>query len=392
MGNGQAMKLDGVVDVSSHGGQHQDHGEVLHETLPTHYYHDPDHYHRELEALWYTNWLCVASVDEVPEARSFKVVEVGDQSVILTRDQEGRLQAFYNTCRHRGSVLCEQASGTFLSDQIICPYHAWCYGLDGSLERTPFEMPYDAFDADKYALYRVGISEWAGHIFINLDEDNADSFADAMARPMARLHNWHLDQTRVGHRLVRDVQCNWKVFWENATECYHCPGIHPELCRVVPYAGKTRLAPEEGEPRLAEGAVTWSFDGQTTLPWFPDLTDDEQKAGHSYGMVMPNFVVVGHVDYARIIHMMPLGPETTRLTVHWLFREETMAHADFNVDKVTEFAALVVEQDAAACELNQKGLHCRRHEAGVVMPQEVSLNRLYQWIHDGLDAAGDGHT
>ena len=358
--------------------------DALPATLPTHYYHDPDHHRRELEALWFRNWLCVGSVDEVPAPRSYKVVEVGDQSIILTRDGEGCLRAFHNTCRHRGSVLCEQASGRFPSDQIICPYHGWTYGLDGALERTPFEIPCEAFDRGRYSLYGVGVCEWAGHMFINLDSDGVTDAGEALGSMTERLKNWRLHETKVGRRMVRDVACNWKVFWENATECYHCPGIHPELCRVVPYYGQTRLSPDEGEGRLADGAVTWSFDGKTTLPWFPDLTEDEQKNGHSYGMKMPNFVVVGHVDYARFIYMLPLGPESTRLTIHWLFRDETLAHEDFELDRVTEFAATVVEQDARACELNQKGLHCRRHENGVVMPQETSLKRLYQWIHDGL--------
>ena len=221
--------------------------------------------------------------------------------------------------------------------------------------------------------------------FINLDEDAPQDVDEALGRMTVRLRNWRLDQTRVGHRMIKDVACNWKVFWENATECYHCPGIHPELCRVVPYYGQTMLGPSDGSSRLAEGAVTWSLDGQTTLPWFPDLTEAEQKAGHTYGMMLPNFIVVGHVDYARVIYMLPLGPESTRLTIHWLFSDETLVHDDFDIDKAIEFAAIVVEQDAKACELNQKGLHCRRHEAGVVMPQESSMHEfIHGWIHDGL--------
>ena len=362
--------------------------QALHQTLPTHYYTDPDHYRRELEAFWFRNWLCVGAADEVPAPRSFKVVEVGDQSILVTRDAAGRLQAFYNTCRHRGSMLCEQASGSFPSDQIICPYHGWTYGLDGALQKTPFEIPCDAFDASQYSLYGVGAIEWAGHMFINLDTDATQGVDEALGPMTERLHNWHLDQTRVGHRSIKDVACNWKVFWENANECYHCPGIHPELCRVVPYYGRTMQSPADGAPRLAEGAVTWSLDGQTALPWFPDLTEAQQKAGHTYGMKLPNFLVVGHVDYARIIYMMPLGPELTRLTIHWLFRDETLARDDFDIDKAIEFATIVVDQDIRACELNQKGLHCRRHEAGVVMPQESSMYAfLYQWIHDGIQSS-----
>ena len=105
-------------------------------TLPSHYYFDPAHYQRELEALWYRQWICVGRFDDLNEPGDFRVIEVGDQSIFITRDGEGHIKAFYNTCRHRGSILCENESGRFSGGRIVCPYHAWTYSLEGQLVKT----------------------------------------------------------------------------------------------------------------------------------------------------------------------------------------------------------------------------------------------------------------
>src|SRR5262245_28170270 len=85
----------------------------LEKTLPSHHYFDPDQHRRELDAIWYRSWICVGRVEEVARSRDYKVVEVGDQSILLVRDLEGRLRAFHNTCRHRGSLLCSRSQGRF---------------------------------------------------------------------------------------------------------------------------------------------------------------------------------------------------------------------------------------------------------------------------------------
>ena len=95
----------------------------LEPSLPSRSYFDPEQYQRELEAIWYRNWLCIGRIEELSEPRDYKVVEVGSQSILVTRDHEGRLHAFHNTCRHRGSVLCTQERGRLPGNAIVCPYH-----------------------------------------------------------------------------------------------------------------------------------------------------------------------------------------------------------------------------------------------------------------------------
>ena len=367
------------------------------ETLPSEYYYDPDHYERELDAFWYRHWICVGSSAAVAAPRSFRVVELGDQSIVITRDEASQLHAFHNTCRHRGSILCEHVSGQFNGGRIVCPYHAWTYTLEGELERTPRRLPSDDFDFANFPLYRVGVSEWAGFLFINLDEQHTASAQQALGNVPALFENWKLDDTTVGHHMHVDLDCNWKVFWENFDECYHCPGVHPELCQVIPLYGNGWVSvtdnpdwqPDEQasaspEPRLAPDARTWSMDGGSVAPEFEHLTEQQRRAGHTYGVSPPSCFMVAHVDYARMVYLLPLGPEKTRLDVTWLLNPLTAADPNARIEDIIALGKLVVEQDGRACELNQRGLRSRRFGSGVLVPQEYHIADFHDWIRAGL--------
>ena len=219
---------------------------------------------------------------------------------------------------------------------------------------------------------------------------------------MDRFDNWHPGDLALAHRETVPLACNWKVFWENFSECYHCPGVHPELCEIVPIYGeglldpsdRSDLQPTDGQPgrppeRLADHAVTWSIGGRTDLPWFPDLNEREQQAGHSYGVVEPSGFLVGHVDYMRALYMLPRGPEQIELTVDWLVHPETLAREDFDAEAAASFGRLVVEQDGQACERHQRGLRCRRQEAGVLVPQEYGVLAFQRWVRERLEARLD---
>ena len=343
--------------------------------------------------IWHRQWLLVGRSDRLAAVGDYQVVEVGDQSVIITRDGNHRLRAFHNTCRHRGSVLCRQLHGNFRGKRIVCPYHAWTYSLEGELTATPWRLEGGGFDAARYPLYNVAVGEWAGFIFINLDE-NAAPFDDrTLADTPALLANWNLGETVTVHTMTLDLECNWKAFWDNFNECLHCPIVHPELCRIVPQfreglaTGNVIRNDGDTSSPLIEGAVTWSVGGKTDLPWFEGLTEREQRAGATFGVFPPGGYVVVHVDYARLVHMLPTGPERTRLVVSWLVPPKTVEHPGFSVEKLIELAETVVREDGRASEINQKGLRSNRHKAGVLMPQEIFVREFHDWVREQLDGA-----
>ncbi|TIS11703.1 MAG: aromatic ring-hydroxylating dioxygenase subunit alpha, partial [Mesorhizobium sp.] len=314
------------------------------------------------------------------------------QEVVVLRDEAGSLRAFHNTCRHRGSQLCLESEGRLKARLLTCPYHAWSYSLRGDLVRVPSKSLPEGFDKENYPLYRVALSVWRGFVFINLAEDPDGSGEASFDSASRDLSNWPLETLVPGHRLTKVMNCNWKIFWENFNECLHCPGVHKDLSRLVPIYGRGLMArhddPEwaryadndapEFSGGLRAGAETWSRDGRVHGPVFAGLTPAERAAGQTYATSLPSMFVVGHVDYVRTVRLAPLGPEQTELTAEWLFAPDALAQTD--IDNIVAFGAQVLEEDAAICEINQKGMHSIRHQAGVLMPEEYDLRRFHEWV------------
>ncbi len=209
------------------------------------------------------------------------------------------------------------------------------------------------------------------------------------------LANWPLEKLALAHRETHVLECNWKLFWENYLECYHCPNLHHDLCRLVPLYGQGVTRAEQvsaGSPgselnngsRLAPGAVTWSHDGTSNLPRFDGLSPAEQAIGMTFADFLPGVFMVAHVDYVRSVHVMPLGPERTQLQVNWMLLPETLASGTVDIAQLIAFGNQVVGEDARVCELNQRGQHSHRHHAGVLVPQEDDVLVFDDWVRARL--------
>ncbi|MGH8683601.1 MAG: aromatic ring-hydroxylating oxygenase subunit alpha, partial [Burkholderiales bacterium] len=201
--------------------------------LPASWFHDPARYQRELAVFWYDRWIAVAREEEIPAPGDYRVAEVGTQSIFVVRREDGELGAFHNTCRHRGSILCTAAQGSFARSRIVCPYHAWTYDLAGRLIATPRRMPTPDFDPKRFPLFDVAVAAWGGFVFIHLAGRTAPPLAESLGQMPARFERYGFGSLRIGKRIVVDVHANWKFIAENFSECFHCPPVHPELCRVV---------------------------------------------------------------------------------------------------------------------------------------------------------------
>jgi len=363
------------------------------ETLPANWFYDADRYQLELEAIWYRDWLCLGREEDWPETGDFSRHRIGDQQVIVTRAGDGALHAFHNTCRHRGSVLCESDSGRFEGGRIVCPYHAWSYSLAGELERAPRSTDADSIRLADFQLYRVSLDCWRGFVFVNLDEQPACSLQGALSQEAAGVGAWPLEDLRRVHRSTHRLACNWKIFWENYLECYHCPGVHPDLCRLVPiyrtgymeYTDAGRQPdPQRPHAMLRPGAVTWSTDGGTPLPWFEGLGAADAERGMTFATWQPTMFLVAHVDYVRTVRVMPLGPEQTGLTVDWYVHRDVLGHPELDVNRLIAFGSQVVSEDARVCELNQQGIRCGRHERGVLLEVEDYVYEFEQWVRRRL--------
>jgi glycine betaine catabolism A len=367
------------------------------ETLPASYYFDPWHYQRELNRIWYRNWVYVCRSADIGAARAFRTLEVGNQSILVVRGEDGVARAFHNTCRHRGAALCRAPSGRFGAAGIVCPYHSWRYSLRGELLQTTSVQPGDGFERHDFPLYGLPVTERNGFVFAALTSE-PPSFEATFDLPLERLDAWRLGELVVGHRLQKTMQCNWKVFWENYNECLHCPGVHPRLAQLVPIYGRALLErrddphwrdhADDDDPRygggLRRGAESWTMDGKPVGVPFPGLSPEDRSNGHLYLTAYPSVFMVAHVDYVRIVRLLPLAPERTEMSIEFLFLPETLADPARDIMKAVEFTNIVMSEDAAICATNQRGLHALPHDHGVLMPEEYAIRQFQDWVRAEL--------
>jgi Rieske 2Fe-2S family protein len=256
--------------------------------------------------------------------------------------------------------------------------------------------PVAGFDRKDHPLLPVSVAEWGGFVFVNLESD-AEDFETLFGAETAYVGNWPLEDLRVGHTYTKQLSCNWKVFWENFNECLHCPNIHPELSELVPIYGRAIMArrddpdwkdnAHDAAPHIAgglrDGAETWSLDGgaQGRLP---GLTDADVSSGQRYVTIVPSVFIAHHIDYVRSVKITPLTAETMELSVDWLFHPDLVTQSDFDMEKITRFGEIVLEQDGAASELNQAGLATSAFEGGVLMQEEYEVFLFQDWIREQM--------
>jgi len=367
------------------------------DSLPASFYFDPGHHQLEMTRIWYRNWIYVCRSSDIGTARTFRTLEVGDQSILVVRGEDRVARAFHNTCRHRGAALCRTSEGRFSSAGIVCPYHSWRYSLRGDLLQTSSRQHGDGFDRRNFSLYSLPVNEWNGFIFAALTNE-PPPFSAGFDLPLNRLDDWQLGDLVVGHTLRKTIQCNWKVFWENYNECLHCPGVHPRLAQLVPLFGRALLErrddpswqdhADDDDPKygggLRTGAESWSMDGKPVGVPFPGVSPEDRKAGHLYLTSVPSMFIVAHVDYVRVVRLRPLGPERTEMSIEFLFLPETLADPKRDLMNAVEFTDIVMSEDAEICELNQRGLRALPHAGGVLMPEEYAIRQFQNWVRSEL--------
>lgn len=362
------------------------------EGLPRAAFMDKDWYDREMATIFARHWVMVGRAADFP-AGKMRRVTVGAAQVIVVRDSEGVLAAYHNSCPHRGSELCRTAEEE-VGKLIRCPYHAFAFAAaDGRLVSTAHAVPTDDFDRSAHGLRPVSTRIWNGFLFLNLSLEPGEIWSDVGLNTM---ENWPMDSLVTGHVWETEIECNWKTFWENYAECLHCPGIHPELCDLVPLYGKGIMSPPEAAgwtpegpeiPLMKEGATTWTMDGKPCGPIFSTLTPADIKVGYSYASLWPSTYIVAHIDYVRSVRIVPLGPERTRLVAEWYFAPETLQQPGFDPADVAAFAKIVMEQDGDAAEMNQRGMRSPAFTAARLMPEEYDIYRFERWVRAEMEVS-----
>ncbi|MGW6936990.1 aromatic ring-hydroxylating oxygenase subunit alpha [Lentzea sp. NPDC054927] len=357
-------------------------------TLPGHTYTDPANFDLEQETIFEQMWFCAVRSADLPDAGNFRTVQIGRESVLVTRSRDGNLRAFLNICRHRGAKLCVEETGT-VKRNFQCPYHAWTYGLDGKLVAAPNLTSMPDIDRTEYGLKRVHLREWLGYAWLCLAEE-PPSFEETVQQDVRErlgnldaIGNYQVSELELGRRITYDVKANWKLIIENFMECYHCATIHPELTEVLPEFADGYAA----QYYVGHGAVFgeeikgFTIDGSEGFERLDGVDSDQDRRYYAI-TVRPQVFINLVPDHVIIHRMFPMAADRTIVECDWLYAKDVVATGK-DVSRSVELFHRVNEQDFEACERCQPAMSSRAYaQGGVLVPSEHHIGEFHRWVQE----------
>lgn len=331
-------------------------------TLPYSWYRDADVADREQERIFRRTWQYVGHAGQAPEPDTWFTGRCGDVPVLVTRAGDGALRAFLNVCRHRGSLLAE---GDGRRATIQCPYHAWTYGLDGTLRSAPRAREEGGVDAAELGLVPLALDTWGPFVFVNPDRDTPPLGAVLGDLPDRVAASGVDVDALVWHSRARTTyDANWKLCCENYLECYHCRVAHPGLVEVLDVSAdvyeldeshwfSTQIGP------LRDGArAGFALDGEV--------------ARGQFHFLFPN-LTINLAPGRQNLSLGPALPDGAERTTRFLDYFFAPAADDGWIAEYLAWDDQVGAEDTALVERVQRGLRSGLLEAGVLLPASERL-------------------
>jgi Rieske 2Fe-2S family protein len=372
--------------------------ESLISTLPGSTYVDEAVFRAEQERIFEQMWFCAVRAGDLDKPGAFRTVQIGRESIIITRNRKHGIRAFYNICRHRGVKLCMEDTGE-AGRSFQCPYHAWTYDFDGKLIAAPNLTKMPDIDRQEYGLVTVPVREYLGYVWVCLAENPPSFEDDVMGDIQDRLgdtqaiEGYDIANLSLGRRITYDVKANWKLIIENFMECYHCATIHPELTEVLPeFADGLAAQYFVGHgAEFGDDVLGFTVDGSEGLDKLPGVDEDHDR--RYYAITVRPTVFVNLVPDHVIIHrMFPLAPDHTIVECDWLYLP-SVVDSGKDVTASVELFHRVNQQDFDACERCQPAMSSKVYATGgVLVPSEHHIGAFHDWITDKIGDVVPGQT
>jgi Rieske 2Fe-2S family protein len=384
-------------------------------TLPQALYTDRASFDFDLAAIYGRSWLMAGLECELPESGSYLAFNIGPWPVLIVRDRSGEIHAFHNSCRHRGSILCQPGQGS--APKLVCPYHRWTYNLDGSLFAA-MRMP-PGFDKSAHGLKPIAIRTVAGGIFVCLADEppRFDDFGGRFAEYAGPLN---FAELKLAATDLMVEAANWKLVMENARECYHCGTGHPELALSFPtgFSGHFNIssdphtneftgrmdalglphAAQEGDwwqiARFAlnENCATISMDGQHLVKQLIVGTDDG-NVGSLRWAIDPHVFAHATSDHVFTFSCMPVSATETHVLSKWYVHKDAVEGVDYDPDALKELWIKTNLQDRELAENNQRGVASPGYTPGPYSSDaEAMTQRFIDWYCDKARAYVESHA
>jgi Rieske 2Fe-2S family protein len=389
--------------------------------LARYFYRSEVCYLTELDNVFFRSWLWAGHVSQIPNPGDFFNYRIAEESVLVVRGEDGKIRALVNSCRHRGSRVCEELAGN--KRAFACPYHGWVYGTDGALKAARhMEDALPSFRKEDHGLRQARVAERFGLIFINFDPDAYD-FTEALKQVDAQLLPYQLHTARIAHRETYSVDANWKIALGNYLECYHCETAHRAYSKIHTFKVRehvvaplnramwARAAKDTGVPDLEKATYrmfreapgfgscvytsryalfgdyrTGSRDGEPLAPLMGDFKGYDGGAGDcQFG---PLTYMLNYPDHCILFRYVPFGIGKCDMEIVWFVRGDAKEGKDYDREQLVWLWHVTTLEDKRIMQLNAEGVNSRFFEPGPQHPEfEDTPKRFLAWYLHAL--AGD---
>ena len=355
--------------------------------LPNAHYIDPAIFDEEKRSVLFANWSGIGFGKDIPETGDAKPVDFLGMPLLLVRDRTGEIGVFQNTCRHRGMILVDKPQK--IRGAIRCPYHSWCYGLDGALRTTPHvggpgQNTHEDVDMDTLGLVRIRSYVWRDVVFVNID-GNAPEFEEAHADLLQR---WKEFDTPIHHggevsSFKLEVATNWKLAVENYCESYHLPWVHPGLNSYSRLEDHYNI--EERGKYSGQGTLVYRQLKGENGEVFPDFEglSDKWDEGAEYVAVYPNVLLGVQRDHSFAIVLEPkdCGNTVEHIELYYARSEKDTPEHDALRASNAQLWKTVFEEDVFVVEGMQKGRHGELFDGGRFSPaMDGPTHNFHHWV------------
>ena len=376
-------------------------------SLDQKFYKDTSIFDLEKHNIFYNSWIFIGHESQIPNKGDFFIYKLLDEEIIVLRNKENKVKAFFNVCRHRGSRVCLEEKGN--TSRFSCPYHSWTYNLDGKLLAA--KSLREGIDKSKLGLHPCNIESASGMLLINLS-DNPQSLKNLQSDLKEPFEMFGFIDLKVAAHKNYPIASNWKLAVENYQECYHCAPAHPEYSLSHSLKIEDEPGFDEAQEKmmnnlescglkdievnkdfsnkdpdqeqyaysryaLFDGYMTGSKDGKPLAPLLGNIKEFNQ--GCSDFNIGPVSYFLAYCDHIVGYIFTPTSQDQCQCDIYWLVNKDAEENKDYDKEKLMWLWDVTTYADETIIVNNQKGVNSIKYQSGPYTDKEQSTRRFIKW-------------
>jgi phenylpropionate dioxygenase-like ring-hydroxylating dioxygenase large terminal subunit len=359
------------------------------ETLPGWCYNSAEFFALEREHLLMSSWVLAGHRNDLKAAGDFISVDAFGERGLVVRGEDGRLNGFFNTCRHRAHALVSEERGS-CGHAIRCPYHGWSYNFDGTLKAIAAEKTFPAIDKAEFGLKPLEVEDFLGFIFVRFKPGGA-GVAERFRPYRAEMENYRTaEMLSLGTGWHCDIDVDWKNLMDNYLEGYHVPTGHPGLQRLFgpSYTAEAQPSDVSRQMGIMRDKPSENWSERMYQRWVPrpeHLSPDRQRAW-CYYTLLPNVALDFYPDLITSFEALPLGPGKVRLRARrWGIKGDRQLrlarYLNYRINREVQ------REDEVLVASVQQGLASRSYSVGIFSEKEAALRRMHEMVRQAVPVA-----